>query len=37
MNTSALPHSPAGGLPFRRFERSEGKKRREIIFSENPV
>jgi hypothetical protein len=37
MNTSALPHSRAGGLPFRRFERPEGQKGYEKLFSENPV
>ncbi len=37
MNPSALPHSLAGGLPFRRFERSKGQKGQEKFFSENPV
>jgi hypothetical protein len=37
MNTSALPHSLASGLPFRRFELPEGQKGREKFFSENPV
>jgi hypothetical protein len=37
MNTSALPHSLAGGIPFRRFERPKGQKGHENFFSENPV
>jgi hypothetical protein len=37
MNTSALPHSLASGLPFRRFERPKGQKGYEKRFSENPV
>jgi hypothetical protein len=37
MNTSALPHSLAGGPSFRRFERSKGQKGREKFFSENPA
>ena len=35
MDSSALPHSRAGGLPFRRFERLKGQKGHEKFFSEN--
>jgi hypothetical protein len=37
MNNSALPHDLAGGLPFRRFGRSKGRKGHEKSFSENPA
>jgi hypothetical protein len=32
MTTSALPHSLAGGLPFRRFDRFNGQKGSQKIF-----
>ena len=31
MNISALPHSLAGGLPFRRFGPFKGKSRRRYV------
>jgi hypothetical protein len=37
MNTSALPHSLAAGLPFRRFEHLKEQKGPEKFFRENPV
>jgi hypothetical protein len=36
MNASALPHSLAGGLPFRRFERPGGKRVTKIFSAKIP-
>jgi hypothetical protein len=37
MTPSALPHSLAGGRPFRRFGRPKGQKGQEKFFNENLV
>jgi hypothetical protein len=37
MNNSALAHSLAGGLPFRRFELSTGKNHMQNFCSAYPM